>query len=160
MNQESLQKSLENAKTLKELAALIESLSEHERSLKIDGAWSIGMVFSHCAQSIQYSIIGYPEMKPALFRGTIGSLAFSMFSMRGKMSHGLEEPIPGSGTLSSAISFDVGKKELLTAISLFSSANESSLKPHFAYGTLDKVDYDMAHTLHIKNHFERLVFQN
>lgn len=160
MNQESLQKSLENAKTLKELAALIESLSDKEMSLKIDGAWSIGMVLSHCAQSIQYSMQGYPEMKSAFFRGTVGSLVFSIFSLRGKMSHGLEEPIPGSSNLDSKILFAAGKTELLNAIQLFSAQNAEDLKPHFAYGALDKVDYDMAHTLHIKNHFERLVFQN
>jgi hypothetical protein len=113
-------------------------------------------VLAHCGQSIQYSITGYPEMKSAAFRSTIGSVVFSVFSYRGKMSHGLEEPIPGAEKLDLQISFADGKKRLLEAIAIFESKKSEDLKPHFAYGTLDKQEYDGAHTLHIKNHFQRI----
>ena len=44
--------------------------------------WSPAEVFNHCAQSIEYSISGYPELKPAWFRSSVGPLAFSVFTAR------------------------------------------------------------------------------
>lgn len=156
MSKDSFYKELEKAKSLKELSQFLTKLGAVEKNLTIDGSWSIGTVFSHCAQSIQYSIKGYPQMKSSIFRSTIGSAAFAVFSFREKMSHGLEEPIPGSEKLDLQIPFATGQKELLDAIAYFETKNSEDLKPHFAYGNLDKEDYDQAHALHIKNHFEKI----
>lgn len=156
MTKDEFSKQLENAKTLGDLAVIIERMSSMESNFSIEGPWSIGTVFSHCAQSIRYSISGYPEMKSAIFRGTLGNIAFSIFSLRGKMRHGLEEPIPGGEKLEFKIPFLNGKKELIEAMSYFESTKTEDLKPHFAYGALSKKDYDTAHVLHIKNHFERI----
>ena len=35
------------------------------RALRSVRGWSPSEVFNHCAQSIDYSIDGYPELKPA-----------------------------------------------------------------------------------------------
>ncbi len=158
MSKDNFSNELENAKSLKELSQVLTKLREAEKNLAIDGTWSIGTVFSHCAQSIQYSINGYPDMKSTLFRSTIGSAAFAVFSLRGKMRHGLEEPIPGSEKLDLQIPFSTGHKELLEAIAYFETKKSEDLKPHFAYGNLNKEEYDQAHALHIKNHFERITF--
>jgi hypothetical protein len=158
MTKDDFQKGLESATTLKQLAVFVEKLSPIEKNLHIDSAWSIGTVLSHCAQSIRYSISGYPQMKSAFFRGTIGFLVFSIFSLRGKMNHGLEEPIPGAEKIELQLPFELGKKELLEAIQNFEATQVENLKPHFAYGELNKKDYDSAHALHIKNHFERITF--
>src|SRR5687767_1465623 len=41
--------------------------------------WNPIEVFNHCAQSIEYSINGYPDLKSNFFRHSIGPLAFSVF---------------------------------------------------------------------------------
>ena len=61
--------------------------------------WSPAEVFNHCAQSIEYSISGYPQLKPAWFRSSVGPMAFSVFAARGAMRHPLDEVIPGAAAL-------------------------------------------------------------
>jgi len=53
------------------------------------GSWDVARTFNHLAQSID------PKMKSPVFQNTVGQLAFSVFQARGKMSHDLEEAIPG-----------------------------------------------------------------
>ncbi|XDD46179.1 DUF1569 domain-containing protein [Leptospira sp. WS39.C2] len=145
------------AEDLDDYKKLVSDLVSKSIELKLQGNWSPGKVLAHCAQSIEFSINGYPEMKSSLFRGSVGKIAFSVFAFKNKMNHGLEEPIPGAEDISNATEIKVGAKRLLQAIDLFSKTAESSLRPHFAYGELTKEEYDLAHTLHIKNHMERLL---
>ncbi|TGL08320.1 DUF1569 domain-containing protein [Leptospira bouyouniensis] len=145
------------AEFLKDYHTLVINLLTKPTELKLAGNWSPGKVLSHCAQSIEFSINGYPEMKSSLFRGSIGKIAFSVFAFKNKMNHGLEEPIPGAEEISNQTEVKVGAKRLIQAIELFEKTSESSLRPHFAYGELTKEEYDLAHTLHIKNHMERLL---
>ena len=49
-----------------------------------------------------------------------------------------------------------GAARLRAAIARF-QAHAGPLRPHFAYGTLDKVDYARAHALHIANHQDEIV---
>lgn len=139
--------------SLTDLKIFLEKYQSKVEQLQVEGTWNAGEVFSHCAQSIDMSLQGFPEMKPAVFRGTIGKLAFFVFSSRKKMSHGLEEAIPGASELNS------NKKEgiarLIKSIDSFQKASETELKPHFAYGDLSKEDYSLAHLMHVKNHLER-----
>src|SRR5258706_10635071 len=66
---------------------------------RMDGAWDLAQVLHHAAQSIEYSLVGFPELKPAWFRASVGSYAFALFNARGQMSHSLDEPIPGAPPL-------------------------------------------------------------
>ncbi|TGM35822.1 DUF1569 domain-containing protein [Leptospira biflexa] len=145
------------AEYLKDYHILVANLLKNPAEMKLEGNWSFGKVLSHCAQSIEFSIQGYPEMKSSLFRGSVGKIAFSVFAFKNKMNHGLEEPIPGAEEINNQIEWKLGAKRLIQAIELFSKTSESSLRPHFAYGELTKEEYDLAHTLHIKNHMERLL---
>ncbi|MCW7468803.1 DUF1569 domain-containing protein [Leptospira kanakyensis] len=145
------------ADDLADLRELLVSLQSDPEGIKLSGNWSVGKVFAHCAQSIEYSLKGYPEMKSAIFRGSIGKVAFSIFAFKNKMNHGLEEPIPGAEDISNATEVKAGIKRLIQAIDDFSKTKESSLRPHFAYGELTKEEYDVAHSLHIKNHMERVL---
>lgn len=61
--------------------------------------WNWPQTLVHCAQSIEYSLTGFPQMKSAVFQRTIGAAAFSVFSWRGRMTHDLAEPIPGAPEL-------------------------------------------------------------
>ena len=46
-----------------------------ERLESYTPAWPLPKVLNHLAQSVEYSIDGYPELKSALFRSAIGSVA-------------------------------------------------------------------------------------
>ncbi|EOQ89131.1 four helix bundle metalloprotein [Leptospira yanagawae serovar Saopaulo str. Sao Paulo = ATCC 700523] len=146
-----------DAEDLSDYQALVTQLLSKPDGYKVEGNWTLGKVLSHCAQSIEYSLSGYPEMKSSIFRGSIGKIAFSVFAFKNKMNHGLEEPIPGAEEIPNNTDVKLGAKRLLQAIDRFSKTAESSLRPHFAYGELTKEEYDLAHTLHIKNHMERLL---
>lgn len=42
------------------------------KTLRSVRGWSPSQVFNHCAQSIDYSIDGYPELRPVWFRHSLG----------------------------------------------------------------------------------------
>jgi hypothetical protein len=128
---------------------------EKTPAVKTTGAWPIGTVLNHLAQSIEMSMDGYPEPKSALFQNTAGSAAFAFFKWKGRMSHGLAEPIPGAPPLPSSADVAPGAARLRTAITRFQRHN-GVLRPHFAYGALAKSDYAAAHTLHIANHQDEI----
>lgn len=117
--------------------------------------WSPAEVFNHCAQSIEYSISGYPELKPGWFRSSVGPLAFSVFAARGAMRHPLNEAIPGAAPLNEPASQALALARLQQAFSAF-SAYRGDLQPHFAYGALSHADYAEAHVLHLYNHMSLL----
>lgn len=119
-------------------------------------AWKMRAVLEHLAQSIEMSIDGYPEPKSALFQKTVGATAFAVFGMRGKMSHGLTEPIPGAPALPQLDDWKPGAVRLRAAIGRF-QAHIGAIKPHFAYGALSKPDFALAHALHIANHQDDIV---
>lgn len=119
------------------------------------GAWPLSTVLDHLAQSIEMSVDGFPEPKGALFQNTVGSAAFAVFKWRGRMSHGLAEPIPGAPTLAAGADWRPGAERLRRAIARFQS-HTGPLKPHFAYGALDKADFALAHAMHIANHQDEI----
>ncbi|MEK1938904.1 MAG: DUF1569 domain-containing protein [Pseudomonas sp.] len=121
------------------------------KSLVSVNGWSPAEVFNHCAQSIEYSISGYPELKPTWFRSSIGPLAFSVFAARGAMRHPLNEAIPGAASLSEPASQAQALNRLQQAFSNF-SAYQGELQPHFVYGALSHADYAEAHVMHLYNH--------
>lgn len=115
--------------------------------------WPLAQVLEHCAQSVEFSIGGFPQPKSALFQATAGQLAFAAFNRRGAMSHGLTEAIPGAPALV-ATDIAAAAQRLLAAFDAFEAA--PSLRPHFAYGELDRVSYARAHLLHLANHAQRI----
>lgn len=123
--------------------------------VKSSTAWKMGAVLEHMAQSVDMSMDGFPEPKSALFQATLGSAAFAVFRLRGKMSHGLTEPIPGAPALPQADDWKPGVARLRSAVQRF-QAHTGPLKPHFAYGALSRADFALAHTLHIANHQDEI----
>ncbi|EMI72197.1 DUF1569 domain-containing protein [Leptospira noguchii] len=144
--------------------SLFQVLNELEIFKKLNsiqgyGTWDAGKVFLHCAQSIEYSIQGYPENKSKLFQNTIGKLVFLKFAFSQKMSHDIEAPIPGAKEIKTDTDWKESISILQEAILKFQSY-KGELKPHFAYGTLTKEEYDLAHSIHIANHFSFLTFKS
>lgn len=129
---------------------------ESSNNLRTTGAWPISTVLQHLAQSIEMSMDGYPQPRSALFQHTVGSGAFAFFKWRGRMSHSLSEPIPGAPPLIASAERAAAIARLRAAIARFEGYG-GELRPHFAYGALDKSDYALAHSLHIGNHQEEIV---
>lgn len=129
---------------------------ERARSVRMSGAWPLSSVLDHLAQSVEMSMDGYPQPKGALFQMTAGRAAFAVFRARGKMSHGLAEPIPGAPPLDIGPDWKLAAGRLRAALARF-DAHTGPLKPHFAYGELSKADYEIAHCMHIANHREEIV---
>ncbi|HEY9028738.1 MAG TPA: DUF1569 domain-containing protein [Burkholderiaceae bacterium] len=127
---------------------LLRTTPRHTRS-----GWDLAQVLHHSAQSIEYSLDGFPQLKPAWFRASLGRTAFAVFSARGKMSHGLEEPIPGAPAIASGQPLDAAVDHLMSALERF-ERHRSALAPHFAYGALGKPEYTRAHLMHLANHWE------
>ena len=118
---------------------------------RADVGWNWAQTLEHCAQSIEYSMTGFPVMKPVLFQRTVGAAAFAVFSWRGRMSHDLAEPIPGAPAIDPAGGDAHALARLQAAVAAF-TAWSGPLQPHFAYGPLGKAAYERAHALHIANH--------
>ena len=120
-----------------------------------DWLWTLPKTLVHCAQSIEYSMTGFPEMKSELFQNTAGAAALSFFVWRGRMSHNLTEVIPGAPSLESEVALNEALARLRVSVETFESYQEP-LQPHFAYGQLNKPDYEIAHALHLANHFSAI----
>lgn len=137
--------------SLDEAAAELTRLAQAP-ALDAAPGWTWAQTLAHCAQSIEYSLAGFPEMKPALFRRTVGPAALQVFTWRGRMSHDLAEPIPGAPALDPALDAAAALARLQGALQAF-RATTAPLRPHFAYGELSKPEYELAHAMHLANHF-------
>lgn len=136
------------------IAATLQTLERlSSGDIEKTGAWNPHQVFNHCAQSVEFSMSGFPQSKSPVFQHTAGRLAFSVFSAKGEMSHPLDEVIPGAPDLAVEGDATLALQRLATALREFESF-EGTLKPHFAFGQLNKADYALAHVLHINNHLQ------
>ena len=122
--------------------------------MRTTGGWNLSQIFNHLAQSIEYSMTGYPEHKSDRFKSTVGHSAFSVFAFRGKMTHNLLEPIPGAPVLGAGDKL-LAFSRLLDALNDF-RIFKGPLQAHFAYGELTHQQYTWAHVMHINNHLEEL----
>ncbi len=123
--------------------------------VKVSGAWPLSAVLEHLSQSIEMSMDGFPVQKSALFQHTAGAAAFTVFKWRGQMSHSLSEPIPGAALLTPSSAWRPSAARLRAAIARFQT-HKAVLKPHFAYGALNKSDFAIAHSMHIANHQDEI----
>lgn len=136
--------------TLDDARRAVMPLAEHP--LRTTGAWNLAQVLNHAAQSVEYSLDGFPESKPALFQATVGHLAFALFDARGAMHHPLDQPIPGAPALAADAALPPAVQRLLDAFDRF-ERHPGALQAHFAYGALDKPAYERAHLMHLANHW-------
>ena len=118
--------------------------------------WNPAQTFTHLAQSIEFSLDGYPELKPGWFRASLGPLARASFDLRGDLVHDLSAPIPGAPALDSAVATEQAHQRLVSAIKRF-AAHSGALHPHFAFGALDHAAYARVHALHLADHLREIV---
>jgi hypothetical protein len=117
--------------------------------------WNISEICLHCAQTIEYSMTGYPKMKPLLLRITVGKLAVKKFLRQGYMKHDLTAPVPGGSSIKTTLSKEESIDELMKTIRKFESF-PGTLKPHLLFGHLTKDDYDTYFAMHIADHLSEL----
>jgi Protein of unknown function (DUF1569) len=139
-------------KVMPTLAAAMAAIEGLARGHRHTGEWTLAQMLNHAAQSIDYSIDGFPQLKSALFRNAVGSVAFAVFQARGKMGHTLNEPIPGAPALDAQAPLEPAIARALASLRRF-EAHTGALAPHFAYGDLDKAQYTRAHLMHLANHW-------
>lgn len=126
------------------------------RKLETIGQWNAAQIFNHAAQSIEYSLSGYPQHKSDFFKASVGSLAFSLFASHGSMHHRLDESIPGAPELDPEADTQKALLRLRHALLTFDQYS-GELADHFAYGPLSKRDYTLAHVMHLNNHLQEVV---
>jgi hypothetical protein len=105
----------------------------------------------HCAQSIEYSMTGYPSLRSGLFRATIGPLVKRKFLAAGAMSHDVTAGIAGAADPAADADLASAMSRLRAAIARF-RAFEGALAPHLAYGACTKADYEKLHSMHVADH--------
>ena len=110
----------------------------------------------HCAQSIEYSMSGYPELRSGLFRAVIGPLAKKKFLRAGAMSHDVGAPIAGAPALPADVDLASALARLRGAIAAF-RAFDGPLAPHLAYGVCSKSEYEALHAMHVADHLRAWV---
>jgi hypothetical protein len=129
---------------------------DRAKAVQSTTVWKMQAVLEHLAQSIEMSLDGFPKPKPAWFQATVGPMAFAYFRMRGGMSHGLTEPIPGAPPLTQVDDWKPGAQRLRAAVVSF-QRHSGPLNPHFAYGALSRQDFERAHAFHVANHQDEIL---
>jgi hypothetical protein len=138
------------------VAAALQKIDELAQITVISsGKWDAHQIFAHCAQTIEFSMAGYPAPKSRLFQNTAGAAAFALFSSSRKMTHRLSEPVDGAAPIAASPEFGKGLARLRQAFVGFRDF-DGALAPHFAYGPLSKQDYEMAHVMHFWNHLDEI----
>jgi hypothetical protein len=146
----------ENDKERLRIAVALKSLdSLFNENITNLGEWDPSQIFIHCAQSVEYSMSKFPKHKSILFKSTIGKLAFSAFSSKNKMTHALNEPIPGAPLLNTNVDVITALNRLKKSLTDFDNY-QGKLAPHFAYGELTKDQYEAAHVMHLYNHLQEI----
>lgn len=122
------------------------------------GPVTLHQLLHHCAQSLEYGLSGFPELKPAWFRSSVGPAAARVFLWRGKLSHDLADPIPGAPAIPQNGDMAAAFTRLYAGIDAFETAVKSgaTLMPHFAYGDVAPADYARLQAFHIAQHMDAL----
>ncbi|MEU1512888.1 DUF1569 domain-containing protein [Streptomyces sp. NPDC005811] len=119
------------------------------------GSWNLSQTLQHCAQTVGYSVTGYPRLKPALFRATAGTLAKHVFLRRGATRHSLDAELDGAPPLDPALPVAEAAARLTDAVALF-TAHTGPHRLHPAYGRCTHAQYERLHAMHLAEHLPGL----
>lgn len=112
---------------------------------------TLHQVLLHCTQSIDYSLRGFPQMKPKLIRATVGRIVVGRFLSAGRMSHNLAAPVPGAPAIPAQGELGPAWAALFAALDRFEK-HEGPLHDHFIFGALSKESFGRLHAMHIADH--------
>jgi hypothetical protein len=123
--------------------------------LAADSVWNLSQTVQHCAQTVRYSVTGYPRLKPAPVRLVIGPLVKKAFLRRGAMKHPLGAVIEGAPALDPALPVDEAMAQLDEVVKLF-TAHAGAHAPHPTYGRCTHEEFAALHALHLAEHLPGL----
>jgi len=115
------------------------------------GSYTFSETVQHAAQSIGYSMTGYPRLAPASLRVTVGRAVKHLFLNRGAMRHNLSAPVSGAPDLDPAMP-DLAAIAVLRAAVARLAAFDGALQPHPTYGRCSKEQVASLQTLHLREH--------
>lgn len=146
---------------LRELHRIIDLVEEAIRAgdaaelVDTRSEFGLSETLQHAAQSIGYAIDGYPELKPAAVRHSIGRLVKHLFLTRGRMKHDLSAPLAGAPALDPATADRTAAAELSTAVERL-AAFEGTLQPHPVYGVCTVPQSARLQAMHLHEHLPGL----
>ncbi|MCA9657577.1 MAG: DUF1569 domain-containing protein [Myxococcales bacterium] len=120
--------------------------------IQTTGTWSLHQIMEHCRQSVEYSLDGFPKLRPALLRRTIGGWIGRRFLRRERLGHKTSAAIPGAPEVSRDGDGRRSVSGLIAALERFAAAEPAAVKPHFIFGDLSKDEYERLHVLHVFEH--------
>ncbi|TFC59948.1 DUF1569 domain-containing protein [Cryobacterium sp. TMB1-7] len=115
------------------------------------GTYSFSETAQHAAQSIGYSMTGYPHLAPVSLRVTVGRAVKHLFLRRGAMRHNLSAPVSGAPELDPAMPDLAAVAVLRTAVNAL-VAFTGDLQPHPTYGRCTKAQVANLQTQHLREH--------
>lgn len=121
------------------------------QKVQLLGDWSLHQNLVHCAQSIEYSLTGFPKHRPKIIQNTIGKIVFDKFDAQGYMSHDRNDPIPDAIPIEKEGDLEAAFDRVRKSISDFEN-HQTAYEPHFMYGKLTKSQYERTHYLHLADH--------
>jgi hypothetical protein len=140
---------------LTDLAARLSTGKPGPELLAAGSEWNLSQTVQHCAQTVRYSVVGYPALKPWLFRATAGALAKRIFLRRGAMKHPLGAEIEGAPPLRADLPVAEAVEQMTKAVALFTS-HTGDHAPHPAYGRCTHDEFARLHAMHIVEHLPGL----
>jgi len=125
-------------------------------NIETTGPWSLHQIMVHCRQSVEYSLDGYPKLRPALLRRTVGGWVGQRFLRRARLGHRTDATIPGAPEVERIGDGRRAVTGLIAALERFIAADSSATKPHFIFGRLSKDEFERLHVLHIAEHLAEI----
>ncbi|MBU3178325.1 DUF1569 domain-containing protein [Clostridium estertheticum] len=117
--------------------------------------WSLYKILVHCNQTIEYSMKGYPKLKPKFIQITVGKMAIKKFLKQRFMKHSLTAPVPDAPVITNEGDAVEAMQKLISSIDKF-LGYKSDLYPHLLFGKLTKSNYDKYFAMHIADHLSEL----
>ena len=143
------------------LAALVAFVDTLELRVRQDGSgsallsprgtYTFSQTVQHAAQSIGYSMTGYPRLAPVSLRVTVGRAVKHLFLRRGAMRHNLSAPVSGAPDLDPGLR-DLAAIAVLRATVSRLAGFDGALQPHPTYGRCTKEQVASLQTLHLREH--------
>jgi len=143
------------------LSALVAFVDSLESTVRRDGSgaallgprgkYGFSETAQHAAQSIAYSMTGYPKLAPVSLRLTVGRAVKHVFLRRGAMRHDLSAPVSGAPDLDPGMPDLTAVRLLRDAVTRLGAFN-GTLQPHPTYGRCTKDQVATLQTLHLREH--------
>ena len=144
--------------TIDEVLAELDLMEANLDTLVMDQPYTLYKALTHMAQSMEYSMTGYPKLDSPLVQ-SVKKIGFNIFKSQGYMSHDLGAPVPDAPAIPDEGSLEDAFLRLRNACSDFQNYT-GALHPHFSYGTLNYEDWELAHSFHCANHFSNLTYMD